>query len=383
MGTRVSYPIEVKQKAVEMRLAGVPMKEIMQELNIKNKTQVQTWARWHKAGDTHRFEQPVGKQYTYGKGPEYSSELEKLQAENRYLRQQNEVFKKVQRIGKEVDSQTSVELVEGLHGTMTVQNICVHLGISRASYYRWKKNLMKDHPKCHLEKQIGTLCREHKYRYGYRKITAILKKEMRINHKTVQRIMQKNQWQCRVKVKKRKKNGQPYAVVDNILDRNFQSDHPLEKLVTDITYLPYGQKQLYLSSILDVYNGEVIAFTIGDKQDTDFVLNTLDQLPTLPQNCVLHSDQGSVYTSYEYQKAVKTKGITMSMSRKGTPADNASIESFHSSLKSETFYLNSINRTTTAIVERTVKEYIYYYNNIRIQTKLNSQSPISYRQLAV
>ncbi|AEP93088.1 putative transposase [Bacillus subtilis subsp. subtilis str. RO-NN-1] len=94
MGTRVSYPVEVKQKAVEMRLAGVPMKEIMQKLNIKNKTQVQTWVRWHKAGDTHRFEQPVGKQYTYGKGPEYSSELEKLQAENCYLRQQNEVLKK-------------------------------------------------------------------------------------------------------------------------------------------------------------------------------------------------------------------------------------------------------------------------------------------------
>ncbi len=94
MGTRVSYPVEVKQKAVEMRLAGVPMKEILQELNIKNKTQVQTWVRWYKAGDTHRFEQPVGKQYTYGKGPEYSSDLEKLQAENRYLRQQNEVLKK-------------------------------------------------------------------------------------------------------------------------------------------------------------------------------------------------------------------------------------------------------------------------------------------------
>ncbi|AHK49102.1 transposase [Bacillus velezensis TrigoCor1448] len=94
MGTRVSYPVEAKQKAVEMRLAGVPMKEIMQELNIKNKTQVQTWVRWYKAGDTHRFEQPVGKQYTYGKGPEYSSDLEKLQAEIRYLRQQNEVLKK-------------------------------------------------------------------------------------------------------------------------------------------------------------------------------------------------------------------------------------------------------------------------------------------------
>ena len=94
MGTRVSYPLEVKQKAVEMRLAGVPMKEIMQELNIKNNTQIKTWVRWYKAGDTHRFEQPVGKQYTYGKGPEYSSELEKLQAEKLYLRQQNEVLKK-------------------------------------------------------------------------------------------------------------------------------------------------------------------------------------------------------------------------------------------------------------------------------------------------
>ncbi|EKF35883.1 transposase [Bacillus xiamenensis] len=98
MGTRVSYPVEVKQKAVEMRLAGVPMKEIMQELNIKNKTQVQTWVRWHKAGDTHRFEQPVGKQYTYGKGPE----LERLQAENRYLSQQNEVLKEYEELERKL-----------------------------------------------------------------------------------------------------------------------------------------------------------------------------------------------------------------------------------------------------------------------------------------
>lgn len=66
-----------------MRLAGVPMKEIMQKLNIKNKARVQSWVRWYKAADKHRFEQPVGKQYTYGKDPEYSSELERLQAESR------------------------------------------------------------------------------------------------------------------------------------------------------------------------------------------------------------------------------------------------------------------------------------------------------------
>ena len=73
----------------------------------------------------------------------------------------------------------------------------------------------------------------------------------------------------------------------------------------------------------------------------------------------------------------------MSMSRKGTPADNASIESFHSILKSETFYLDELTCTTTAIVEQTVENYITYYNHIRIQTKLNNQSPVQYRKLAV
>lgn len=98
-----------------------------------------------------------------------------------------------------------------------------------------------------------------------------------------------------------------------------------------------------------IENGEVIASTIGEKQDTAFVLVTLAQLPLLPENCVLHSDQGSVYNSYEYQEAVKAKGITMSMSCKETPADNAYIESFHSSLKSETFY--STNETKQPITD--------------------------------
>ncbi len=102
MGTRVSYPVEIKQKAVEMRMAGVSVKEIMHQLNIRNKTQIQTWVRWYKAGEIHRFEQPVGKQYAYGKGPSYSSELEQVQAENRYLRQQVEVLKKYKELERKL-----------------------------------------------------------------------------------------------------------------------------------------------------------------------------------------------------------------------------------------------------------------------------------------
>ncbi|MGE7920637.1 IS3 family transposase [Viridibacillus sp. NPDC093762] len=381
MGTRVSYPYEVKMKAIEMRLSGISTKQVLIELNIRNKTQVETWLRWFKNGEIHRFEQPVGKQYTFNKGPEYKNKQTKLEVENRYLKQQIEVFKKVRRVGEEVVGEVAVQLVESLKETMCVKDICTHIGVTRSTYYRWKQASTDVKSRQSIERRIGELCRKHKFRYGYRKITALLRQELRVNHKVVQRIMQKYGWQCRVKVKKRKKNGQPCHIADNLLNRNFEATAPLQRLVTDITYLPFGQKQLYLSSIQDLYNGEIIAYSIGDCQDTDFVLNTLSQLDTLPERGTLHSDQGSVYTSYRYQQAVKGKGIIMSMSHKGTPADNAPIKSFHSVLKSETFYLDNLRSTTTAIVVQTVKDYIKYYNYIRIQAKLNNQSPVQYRQL--
>lgn len=127
---------------------------------------------------------------------------------------------------------------------------------------------------------------------------------------------------------KRKPTGQLAYIAEHLLKRQFEADAPMQKLVTDITYLPFGGKTLYLSSILDLFNGEIVAYSISDKQDTGFVLDTLDQLPTL-SGAMLHSDQGSVYTSQAYQEAVKGKGITMSMSRKGTPADNAPSNRFN------------------------------------------------------
>lgn len=94
MGTRVSYPVDVKMKAIEMRLAGMTKKDVMDKLQIRNKTQIQTWMRWYRNGELHRLEQPVGKQYSFGKGPEHTSELARLETENRFLKQQIEVLKK-------------------------------------------------------------------------------------------------------------------------------------------------------------------------------------------------------------------------------------------------------------------------------------------------
>ncbi|SLJ90376.1 Helix-turn-helix domain-containing protein [Paenibacillus sp. RU5A] len=94
MATRVSYPVELKMKAIEMRLAEVPVKEVMEKLGIRNESQLKTWMRWYRKGEVHRLEQPVGKQYSYGKGPGHSTELEKVKAENRFLKQQLELLKK-------------------------------------------------------------------------------------------------------------------------------------------------------------------------------------------------------------------------------------------------------------------------------------------------
>ncbi|MEK3850275.1 MULTISPECIES: hypothetical protein [Paenibacillus] len=107
MATRVSYPLEVEMKAIEMRLAGTPVREVMEKLCIRNKTQLKTWMCWHRSVEMHRQEQPAGKEYSYGKGLKYGSELEKLQGGKPLPQAVDRIAKKVQGDGKEVSSASS------------------------------------------------------------------------------------------------------------------------------------------------------------------------------------------------------------------------------------------------------------------------------------
>ena len=273
-----------------------------------------------------------------------------------------------------------VKIVEEYRDRISITDILKLFDIPKSTYYRWTKAPNKS-AISELEQLVIDICKETKYRYGYRKITALIKRDRPINKNTVQRIMQKFNCQCRVKVKKYKKHHYQPIINENILDRNFTANRPLKKLITDITYLPYGSKMLYLSTIMDLYNNEIIAHSISDNQNLDFVIDTLNQLPDITEPCILHSDQGSVYTSKEYQQRVKNKSITMSMSRKGTPADNAPIESFHASLKCETFELQPELKSSNEIVSQSVINYINYYNFSRIQEKLGYLSPIEFREL--
>lgn len=98
MSKKVHYPDEIKWKVVEMKKSGIKNRVIMEELGIKNMTQIKTWMRWFRAGEEHRFSQPLGKQYSYGKGPEFKTELEKLRVTNKQLEIQLEILKKYKEI---------------------------------------------------------------------------------------------------------------------------------------------------------------------------------------------------------------------------------------------------------------------------------------------
>ena len=150
-----------------------------------------------------------------------------------------------------------MDLVELIRGEVSVKQACEWLEVPRSTFYRWKAAYETRNIDVMVQK-VRELCLQHKFRYGYRKITSILQRDHRINHKRIQQIMQREQLQCRVRVKKRKATGQPAYIAEHLLKRQFQADAPMHKLVTDITYLPFGGKTLYLSSILDLFNGEVV-----------------------------------------------------------------------------------------------------------------------------
>lgn len=275
-----------------------------------------------------------------------------------------------------------MELAEAFRNKYPITLICDCLGVPRSTYYRWKQRGRRSESE--LEIRVKEICKRYKYRVGHRTVKAWLRREfnVKVNRKTVQKIMQKHKLQCRVKPKRKVRvQGESQIVVPNRLDRDFKASRPNKKWVTDITYLPFGDTMMYLSSIMDLYNNEIIAYRISTNQEVSLVLNTLEDAVKERdiKNVLLHSDQGAQYTSYAFQKSAKEKGIITSMSRKGNCFDNAVIESFHSVLKSEEFYSQPRERLTNTIVVEKVRNFIYYYNQIRLQAKLNYLSPVEYK----
>ncbi len=232
-----------------------------------------------------------------------------------------------------------------------------------------------------LEKAIIELSKQTKYRNGHRKIKALLQQiyQLKANRNTVQKIMQKHHLQYRIKPKRRwKSQGERIVTAPDLIKRDFTASKPNQKWVTDITYIQYGSTTKYLSTIMDLFNNEIIAYKLYEHQQTPLVIDTLKialENRNYPEGVILHSDQGSVYTSYAFQEFVKRNHLTGSMSRRGNCWDNAVIESFHSNLKSEEFQYVKFNSLRDNEVSEPVINYLNYYNEERIQEKLGYLTP--------
>jgi putative transposase len=240
----------------------------------------------------------------------------------------------------------------------------------------------KPDPDAELKAIIQSIYDEHEGRFGYRRIRDELRNRgLKVNHKKVQRIMKEMGLKCLVRIKKyRSYKGTVGKIAPNTLDRNFKAEKPNEKWVTDITEFKLFGEKLYLSPILDLYNGEITTYTIGSRPTYSLVSTMLVQAfekLTGEEELLIHSDQGWHYQMKKYQHSLSTRGITQSMSRKGNCYDNAVIENFFGIMKSEFLYLKEFE--SIEHFKQELEKYIEYYNHKRIKAKLKGMSPVQYR----
>ena len=254
--------------------------------------------------------------------------------------------------------------------------------LPRSTFYYYLKARKTD--KYIAEKQaIFELYEHNKQRYGYRRITALLRQNnIILNHKTVLKLMKS--LNIRGKQRKNEKyhsfKGEVGKIADNILNRDFTASKPYEKLTTDVTQFNVCNDKVYLSPVMDLYNREIVAYSVSLSPDLAQIREMLQRLTQkLPEDAmpIFHSDQGWQYQHNEYQRYLKEHNIIQSMSRKGNCMDNGAMENFFGRLKVEMFYGEKFE-TVDEFVHR-LKEYIDYWNNERISLKLNGMSPVQYR----
>ena len=252
----------------------------------------------------------------------------------------------------------------------------------RSTYYYYLKQFKKEDKYKEIKEQITAIYHENKGRYGYRRITMELhNRNYVINHKTVLKLMRELGLQCFVRMKKYKSyKGEIGKICDNLLKRDFKANKPNQKWVTDVTEFSLFGTKIYLSPIIDLFNGEVVSYNISERpvfyQVMDMLEKAFNKIPD-NTNLILHSDQGLQYQMKQYQYALDKKGIKQSMSRKGNCLDNSVAENFFGLLKSELLYLQ--NFESIEHFKKELIEYIDYYNNKRIKGKLKGMSPVNYR----
>ncbi len=276
---------------------------------------------------------------------------------------------------------------------LSISLLCEIAGIVRSAYYKWLKRIPSKRELQNKEiiKEMVTLHEKVEGIYGYRRMKLamdrIFKKKFKqkLNRKRIYRLMNIVGFQSVIRKKKKHyKRSIPQHVAENILNRNFKAEKPNEKWVTDVTEFKYGtSKKAYLSAIRDLYDGSIVSYVLGHRNNNRLVFKTMDLATAIingEDHPLIHSDRGFQYTSHGFKRRIDKAEMTHSMSRVGKCIDNGPMESFWGTLKCEKYYLHKYE--TFEELSRAINEYIYFYNYERYQEKLNGLSPIEFRAKA-
>lgn len=280
------------------------------------------------------------------------------------------------------------EVISQKNSKMTVTELCEIAGVSRSGYYRWldaaDSRKVRDEQDRKDFEVILRAYRHRGYQKGARGIHMRLLHEspsVRMNVKKIRRIMKKFGLFCPIRkanpYRRMMKAMKTSNVADNLLKREFEDHGPRKVLLTDITYIPYHDTRCYLSTILDAYTKQILSYVLSDSLEVDFVLETVNQMVdnhgiSLDCETLIHSDQGSHYTSVKFIQLVKNFGLRQSMSRRGNCWDNAPQESFFGHMKDE---IDLSGCVCFADVCSVIDDWMDYYNNERYQWDLAKLSP--------
>lgn len=282
---------------------------------------------------------------------------------------------------------------------LNISWMCKIAGVSHSGYYAWIQNADKrEMYEAQDKKDFQLILEAYRFRGFAKGARSIYMRLLHLNPpvimniKKIRRLMKKYNLVCPIRrgnwyrqmIRAMRSN----QVFPNIVNRNFHSADPRKILLTDITYLFYGNgKHCYLSTILDAVTHEILAYELSQSFEAEFVLVTVDKLIAeygceLDNETIIHSDQGCHYTSKAFIEKLKEKGFRQSMSRKGNCWDNAPQESFFGHMKDEiTTFLKGKN--TFEDVKSLVDDWIDYYNTERYQWSLKKLSPQEYYQYLV
>ena len=270
--------------------------------------------------------------------------------------------------------------------------MCKVLKISESGYYRWLKNRSKPTPRQLLSVEIQNVLDEHADNDNYgadRMRIALRQAGIGVSISTVRRAMK----EMGLLKKRRIPHGITKATTEiqdreNLIKRDFHADEPLKKVLSDITEIQCSDGKLYVSAVLDCFNGEILALSMDDNMKKELCIATVNQMKELYGKrlvgTVFHSDRGSQYTSEAFREALKGSEMIQSLSGTGHCFDNARMESFFATLKKEKIYRIAAYKLSREEVKTIIFRYVHiYYNRLRVYTSNPyGLPPVKYREWA-